>query len=127
MPAEERAVTQVGGQNVVLGRPPSVAVAIDVVQALAKNELRGLAAALGICWEAGGSRAAPAQYKLCGYDALLYGGKVIDQLSLRGLSLPDWMPAAQAAALELMQLIPQQKGVAAAEAFTDPPADNSTS
>ena len=124
MPPSERKTVQVGSQAVTIGRPPSVAVAVDVVQALAKNEMRGLAAALGVCWEAGGSRAAPAAYKQCGYDALLYGGRVIDQLSARGVSLAEWMEAAQVAALELMALVPQQKEIEAAEAFTDPAEDS---
>lgn len=123
----ERRTVQIGGRDVVLGRPPSVAVAVDVVQALAKNELRGMAAALGICWEAGGSRSPPAAYKTCGYDALLYGGKVIDQLTARGLALTDWMEAAQLAAVELMALVPAAKEVAAAEDFSAPLEESSTS
>lgn len=116
----ERTVVQVGQHQVILGRPPSVASIYDVVTAAAKNELRGLAAALGLCWEAGGSKAAPAKWSTCGCDALVYGGRVIDQLAARGIPLEDWTDAASRAFLELAERLPKKKAVEELEDFTGP-------
>lgn len=86
----------VGGVEVALAAPASMAARYDVLLAAEKNRQRAMAAALGLCWQRGEGRP-KARY---GYDVMAYGGAVIDELAARGVKLRDVLHAG-AVALEL--------------------------
>lgn len=121
-----RPVVKVGKHTITLGLPPSYATRCDVLGAVAKNELRCSAACLGICWEAGPTMRAPASYSSCGYDALLYGGKVVDALLEQGVGLGEIRAAGKVAFDLLLDSIPSGEAVQAAEDFSEAPDRTST-
>lgn len=121
----DRPTVTIGGQSIRLGRPASLAVRIDVIAAVSTSEVRGLAAALGICWEAGSPRP-PAQYAKFRYDALRYGGAVLDALLGRGVPLGEIMTAGQEAFLWLAESVPTGDRVQAHEDFCEAPGPSST-
>lgn len=110
---------QIGPHTVALKSPPSFMVRREVAMAVQRSALRGLCAALGVCW---GGKPLRTKYE---YDALGYGGQVFDELM--GLGLPEAdIYAAGAKALELCVDVPTEAGVARAEGFTPAPTEGST-
>lgn len=110
---------KIGAHDIALKAPASFMVRREVAMAVQKNALRGLCAALGLCW--GGK---PLRTKYA-FDALAYGGEVFDELM--GLGLPEAdIYAAAGKALELCVDAPSEAGVARAEGFTAAPTEGST-
>ena len=109
---------QVGAHNVRMGTPKSTALRYDLVQAAQTNQLRAQAAALGMCWEAGGTGGAPAQWARFHCDPMAYGGAVIDELSRRGVALGTVVHAGQVAFLHMMKDLPTKEEVDAQEDFS---------
>lgn len=108
-----------GSHTVTLKAPASFMVRREVAVATQKNALRGLCAALGVCW---GGKPLRVRYE---YDALAYGGQVFDELM--GLGIPEAeIYAAGGKALELCVEVPTEANVARAEGFTDPETGAST-
>ena len=86
---------------------------------MSKSALRGLCAALGVCW---GGKPLKARYQ---YDALAYGGDVFDELM--ALKLPEeQIYEAGSKALALCVDAPTEEGTARAEGFTEAPTGAST-
>jgi len=128
------------GEKVALQVPGSCAAALDVVVAANKNPRRGICAALGLCWPAWNRKQrrkqritddhpwAPLTVTLsgCEFDALAYGGAVLDELLVRGLSLEE-VSAAGAVALNMVtDALPDFDEVEAVEGNSEAP-DASTS
>lgn len=110
---------QIGAHEIALKAPASFMVRREVAMAVQKNALRGLCAALGVCW---GGKPLRTKYE---YDALAYGGQVFDELM--GLGLPEGdIYAAGGKALELCVEAPSEAGVTRAEGFTQPQTEGST-
>lgn len=108
-----------GSHTVTLTAPKSFMVRREVAIATQKSALRGLCAALGVCW---GGKPLRVRYE---YDALAYGGQVFDELM--GLGIPEAdIYAAGGKALELCVEVPTEAGVARAEGFTAPQTGAST-
>ena len=75
------------GVDVPLTRPTSASARWDVYSAATSNPNRAFAAALALCWTgAGKPRARLAAHR---YDALAWGGAVLDELVDRGVPLPE--------------------------------------
>ena len=110
---------QVGEFNVRMGTPKSIALRYDLAQAAQTNPLRAQAAALGMCWEAGGTAKPPAQWSRFNCDPMAYGGAVIDELSRRGVPLGVVVHAGQVAFIHMMKDLPTQEEVAAHEDFSE--------
>jgi hypothetical protein len=72
-----------------LETPPSLTERWEVIGAVERNNWRGCAAALHLCWLAGPDRKSAPDVKLRdhGFDMLAYGGAVIEALLQRG-----WRP-----------------------------------
>ena len=87
---------EIGGVEVTLAAPVSVAARLDVVLAVAKNSQRAMAAALGLCWQS--PNAPGGKYD---YDVMRYGGAVLDDLIGKRALPPAVVFAACAHALEL--------------------------
>ena len=113
-----------GGAEVRLGLPKSYSVCFDVVVAAGQNTLRAFCAALGLCWQ--GKGRPRARYDASGYNALAYGGQVLDELVARGLT-PGEVHAAGAIAFNLMaeQIITEDE-VADAEGNSEAPEPSTT-
>ena len=90
---------QIKGQTVTLQSPSSYTLRAEVWMLAAANQLRGLAAAVGMCWR--GSGRPHVSYEACRYDAAIYGQRVLDELAERGLTLSEIF-AAGGVALRLM-------------------------
>lgn len=118
-PASADAVT-LGTRTVRLRPPSSPSMAFDVVTATNTNELRAICAALGMCWEAGPDLGCPAKYKDHKYNALAYGGAVLDALIARGVQLDQITHASQVAFMLLAAKLPTRKDVDDAEGFSGP-------
>lgn len=118
-PPPADAVT-IGTRTVRLRSPSSPSMAFDVVTATNTNELRAICAALGMCWEAGPDLGCPAKYKDHKYNALAYGGAVLDALIARGVPLDQVTHAGQVAFMLLAAKLPTRKDVDEAEGFSGP-------
>lgn len=101
-----------------LQRPLSLAAAFDVAVALPKNQQRAMYAALGLCW--GGPKPLRSKYS-ASYNVLEYGGNVCDELLAYGATMDQISTAAAAALTVLVEALPSESGVQAAEAFTEGP------
>jgi len=115
-------VIELAGKPIRLVRPRSYAARMDVVMAASGNTMRAMAAALGLCWaQVGAGVQRPLRTTLAAhkYDALAYGGAVLDELlGVRGVSAQDLAPALTAAwQLCTADLITAEE-VAEAEDFT---------
>lgn len=109
----------IGQHTVPLKAPASFMIRREVALATQQNTLRGLCAALGVCW---GAKPLKTRYN---FNALAYGGEVFDELM--GLGLPEAeIYEAGGKALELCIMAPTEEGVARAEGFTPPPTGAST-
>jgi hypothetical protein len=112
-------VVQLGAHSVSLRAPPSSMVRREVAVAMSTSPLRGLCAALGVCW---GGKALKAKYA---YQPLPYGGEVFDELMALGIPEGDIYEAGQKA-LALCVEVPTEEAVARAEVFTAPQTEPST-
>ena len=106
-----------------LRKPASFMSAREVTVAVGASALRGLGAALGVCWA---GKALKASLSACKYDMLAYGGAVVDELV--GLGVPEAdIYAAGSKALDLVVAsLPREEEVATAEGFTVGPTEPST-
>ena len=112
-------VVQLGAHTVPLKPPASFLVRREIALAVGTNAIRGLCAALGVCW--GGK---PLKVKYA-YAPLPYGGEVFDELMALGVPEAD-IYAAASKALELCVDVPTEEAVARAADFTAPPTEGST-
>jgi hypothetical protein len=88
----------VGGREVTLALPGSMAIRYDIVGAGSSNAQRALWAALGVCWTAGTSAGAPsARLSRHQYDPMAYGGAVFDELVSRGATPSQLLTAGRVA------------------------------
>mgnify|MGYP000376959962 CR=1 FL=1 len=110
---------QIGAHTVALKSPPSFMVRREVAMAVQRSALRGLCAALGVCW---GGKPLKAKYN---FQPLPYGGEVFDELMTLGVPEAD-IYAAASKALELCVDVPTEDNVARAAGFTPPPTEGST-
>ena len=112
-------VVQLGAHTVPLKSPPSFLVRREIALAVGTNPIRGLCAALGVCWN---GKALKAKYN---FAPLPYGGEVFDELMALGVPEAD-IYAAASKALELCVDVPTEENVARAAGFTPPPTEGST-
>ena len=110
---------QLGTHTVSLKAPASFLVRREVALAVGTNPIRGLCAALGVCW---GGKPLKAKYS---YQPLPYGGEVFDELMALGVPEAD-IYAAASKALELCVDVPTEEAVARAASFTAPQTGDST-
>ena len=110
---------QLGTHTVPLKAPASFLVRREIALAVGTNAIRGLCAALGVCW---GGKPLKAKYN---FQPLPYGGEVFDELMALGVPEAD-IYAAASKALELCVDVPTEDNVARAADFTEPPPGAST-
>jgi len=110
---------QLGAYTVSLKAPASFLVRREIAMAVQTNAIRGLCAALGVCWA---GKALKAKYT---YNPLPYGGDVFDELLALGIPEAE-IYAAAGKALELCVGSPTEEGTARAEGFTPVPTEPST-
>jgi len=75
------------GVDVELQSPASTSARWDVYSAATSNPNRAFAAALALCWQGKGKPRTRLQSHR--YDALAFGGAVLDELTGRGVPLPE--------------------------------------
>lgn len=111
-------MVKLGKFAVELQRPTSFMLAREVTIATGQSALRGLGAALGVCWSGKPLRASLAG---CKYDMLAYGGAVVDELV--GLKVPeaDIYTAGKEALDLIVASLPREEAVATTEGFTETP------
>lgn len=112
-------VVQLGAHTVPLKSPPSFLVRREIALSVGTNPIRGLCAALGVCWN---GKPLKAKYA---FQPLPYGGEVFDELMTLGVPEAD-IYAAASKALELCVDVPTEEAVARAAGFTPPPTEGST-
>ena len=112
-------VVQIGAHTVPLKSPASFLVRREIALAVGTNAIRGLCAALGVCW---GGKPLKAKYN---FQPLPYGGEVFDELMALGVPEADIYDAASKA-LELCVDVPTEEAVARAASFTGPQTGDST-
>lgn len=95
----ESKIVHIGGRDVVLTVPKSYALRTEVWLAANENHIRGSMAALAMCWKGPGRPRT--QYSRAGYNPLVFGAQVMDEMIDRGLTLQELMPAG-AAAIQLV-------------------------
>jgi hypothetical protein len=110
---------QLGTHTVPLKAPASFLIRREIALAVGTNAIRGLCAALGVCW---GGKPLKAKYN---YAPLPYGGEVFDELMTLGIPEAE-IYAAASKALELCVDVPTEDGVARAAGFTLPQTEGST-
>ena len=110
---------QLGTHTVSLKAPPSFLVRREIALAVGTNAIRGLCAALGVCWN---GKPLKAKYT---FQPLPYGGEVFDELMALGIPEAD-IYAAASKALELCVDVPTEEAVARAASFTGPQTGDST-
>lgn len=111
---------KLGGRDIQLLPPRSYAAAYDVVIAAQQNEVRAGAAALGLCWQ--GEGGPKTSYEVAGYDAIKYGGLVMDELVARGLRPMEIRAAGAVAWWVAADQIVSEEEVSAAEGNSVAPA-----
>ena len=110
---------QLGAHTVPLKAPASFLIRREIALAVGTNAIRGLCAALGVCW---GGKPLKAKYN---YAPLPYGGEVFDELMTLGIPEAE-IYAAASKALELCVDVPTEDAVARAAGFTPPQTEGST-
>ena len=103
-----------GTHTVPLKPPASFLVRREVAIAVGTNAIRGLCAALGVCWN---GKPLKAKYA---FQPLPYGGEVFDELMALGVPEAD-IYAAASKALELCVDVPTEEAVAREASFTRRP------
>jgi len=78
---------KIQGDAVDLKKPESISARWDVYSAATANANRAFAAALALCWD--GPNPPRARLSAHRFDALAYGGAVIDELVDRGASVAE--------------------------------------
>lgn len=86
--------TKLNGFVIHLKAPPSLSTRWDVVDAVNKNQFRGMATALGLCWQYGASGKKPKARYEDSFNPMIFGGHVLDALLERGAKLEEIMAAA---------------------------------
>lgn len=81
----------IGGHDVELVAPASMATRMDIRNAAGDNWSRAFAAALAACWR--GQGRPKTRYATSGYSALRFGGMVIDELAEQGIPYDEIMAA----------------------------------
>jgi hypothetical protein len=109
---------KIGKSLVLLRKPASFMSAREVTVAVGSNALRGLGAALGVCWA---SKPLKASLTACKYDMLAYGGAVVDELVGLGVPESDIYAAGSKAIDLVVSSLPREEEVATAEGFTEGP------
>jgi hypothetical protein len=112
-----------GKHKVTLKKPTSFMSAREVTIAVGTSALRGLGAALGVCWT---GKALKASLSGCKYDTLAYGGAVVDELVALGVTEAEIYTAGKEALDLVLEAIPREPEVATVEGFTDPQTEPST-
>jgi len=110
---------QLGAHTVPLKAPASFLIRREIALAVGTNAIRGLCAALGVCWA---GKPLKAKYN---FSPLPYGGEVFDELMTIGIPEAE-IYAAASKALELCVDVPTEDGVARAAGFTQPQTEGST-
>ena len=110
---------QLGAHTVPLKAPASFLIRREIALAVGTNAIRGLCAALGVCWA---GKPLKAKYN---FAPLPYGGEVFDELMTLGIPEAE-IYAAASKALELCVDVPTEDGVAHAAGFTPPQTEGST-
>lgn len=75
------------GTDIPLKTPTSASARWDVYSAATANPNRAFAAALALCWD--GTDKPKARLAAHRFDALAFGGAVLDDLVARGITLPE--------------------------------------
>jgi hypothetical protein len=112
-----------GRHTVNLVKPSSFATMRDVTIAVGQHALRGLCAALGVCWGSKPLKVTPGAHK---WDMLSYGGAVLDELMALGIPESEIYAAGKIALDIILEAIPREDEVASTETFTDPQTVAST-
>jgi hypothetical protein len=107
---------KLGKFAVTLKKPSSFMAAREVTIAVGTSALRGLGAALGVCWSSKPLKASLAGYK---YDMLAYGGAVVDELVALGVSEGEIYEGGKHALDLVIAAIPREEEVATAAGFTE--------
>lgn len=120
----------IAGQEVKLGKPASLCLRQEVVSVVYNaagkpTALRALAAALGAAWASPAGKP-KADYARHGYDALAYGGAVLDELLLRRVPVEDIVTGGNAAFTLLLDGLLSGGEVAAHEDFLEASEGDST-
>ena len=102
-----------GRFTVALKKPASFTLAREVTMAVGTSAIRGLGAALGACW---GGKSLKAKYA---YDALAYGGAVVDELMALGVPEAEIYAAGKIALDLVIESLPREEAVAQAEGFSE--------
>jgi hypothetical protein len=119
--AKGRPLVTVSGANVALGVPRSVTVAMEMTAMVGVNPVRGYAACLGACWQAGPSPRAPrAQLAQCGHSPAVYGQQVADELVRRGVTFAEILRAGQVAFALLAESMVTTQELEEQEGFSRP-------
>jgi hypothetical protein len=105
-----------GKHKVTLKKPASFMSAREVTIAVGVSALRGLGAALGVCWSGKPLKATLAG---CKYDMLAYGGSVVDELVALGVSEGEIYEGGKHALDLVISAIPREEEVAATAGFTE--------
>jgi hypothetical protein len=80
-------VVTLAGVDVPLKTPESASARWDVYSAATTNPNRAFAAALALCWD--GPKKPRTKLQAHRFDALSFGGAVLDELVSRGVPLPE--------------------------------------
>ena len=108
---------ELGGRKVKMRLPESYAERYDIIAAGA-NPGRCFAACLGLCWA---DRKRPkAKYERYNFNALAYGGAVLDELMSRGIPYLEIIQAGGEVYSAIHATIVTADEVDQAEDFTDP-------
>ena len=106
-------LVNLGKFSVTLKKPSSFTLAREVTMAVGTSAIRGLGAALGACWS---GKALKAKYA---YDALAYGGAVVDELMALGVPEAEIYAAGKIALDMVIESLPREEAVAQAEGFSE--------
>lgn len=111
---------RLGAQTVQLKAPTRRSVLVSIAIAIARNEVLGNAAALGVCWDS--PYRPKARFMVGTRDPYVFGDEVFEELSQRkGVSSAALLAAGQAAALLILDAIPSEEKVAAEMDFSEAP------
>jgi hypothetical protein len=123
---------KVGAREYVLVAPSSFAMRAEIHRAMRTNPDRAMVAALGACTNITSKdplKSLHIDYAACGYNALAYGGRLLDALVELGVP-PAEIYSAGSDAWDFCVTtgsVPIVAEVVAAEDFTDPRPEGSTS
>ena len=107
---------KLGKFNVTLRKPTSFMAAREVTIAVGASALRGLGAALGVCWA---SKPLKATLAGCKSDMLADGGAVVDALVALGVSEGEIYDGGKHALDLVITAIPREEEVATTAGFTE--------